>query len=215
MEGIVSLKTLARSTLPGRTDLAQSLSGVILALFTLMHLLLVSSVLLSPAIMNGIGWLLEESYLAQIFGPLLFLLMIFHFILAARKMPFSAGGLSIYLQHAKEMRHQGTWEWLAQVVTAILVLIFASIHMYEVLTTLPITAAKSAAREIGGWTPLYIVLLVSVGIHLGLGLFRVAVKYGYVTAANRAVWQKRTYMLIGAYIIIGCITMLRFHFMPV
>lgn len=215
MDGIVSLKTLARSTLPGRTDLAQSLSGVILALFTLMHLILVSSVLVSPAIMNGIGWLLEESYLAQIFGPLLFLLMIFHFILAARKMPFSAGGLSIYMQHAKQMRHQGTWEWLVQVVTAVLVLVFASIHMYEALTTLPITAAKSALREQSGWTPLYIILLISVGIHLGLGLFRVAVKYGYITAAQRAVWQKRTYMLIAAYIVIGLTTMLRFHFMPV
>lgn len=215
MEGIVSLKTLARSTLPGRTDLAQSLSGVILALFTLMHLLLVSSVLLSPAVMNFLGWILEETYLAQIFGPLIFVLMIFHFLLAARKMPFSAGGLSIYWQHAKEMRHQGTWEWLAQVISAIFVLVFASIHMYEALTTLPITAAKSALREQSGWTPLYVVLLVSVGIHLGLGLFRVAVKYGYITTANRAVWQRRTYMLIGAYIILGCITMVRFHFMPV
>lgn len=215
MEGIVSLKTLARSTLPGRSDVAQSLSGVILALFTLMHLMLVSSVLLSPAIMDALGWILEETYLAQIFGPLLFVLMIFHFILAARKMPFSAGGLSIYVQHAKEMRHQGTWEWLIQVVTAIVVLVFASIHMYEVLTTLPITAVKSAVREQGGWTPLYVVLLVSVGIHLGLGLFRVAIKYGYVTQANRAVWQRRTYMLIGTYIVLGCITMLRFHFMVI
>ncbi|MEG2172292.1 MAG: succinate dehydrogenase/fumarate reductase cytochrome b subunit [Desulfovibrionaceae bacterium] len=215
MEGTVSLKTLARSTLPGRTDLAQSLSGVILAVFTLMHLCLVSSVLLSPVIMDGLGWMLEESYLAQIFGPLIFLLLIFHFTLAARKIPFSTEGLSVYLQHAKEMRHQSTWEWLAQVVSALVVLVFASIHMYEVLTTLPITAAKSALREQGGWTPLYIVLLISVGIHLSLGLFRVAVKYGYVTAENRAVWQRRTYMLIAAYIIIGFATMVRFHFMPV
>lgn len=215
MEKMISLKTLGKSILPGRSDLAQALSGVLLAIFTLMHLLLISTILISPSIMNGIGWLLEELYLVQIFGPLIFLLMIFHFLLAARKMPFIGGGLSVYIQHSKDMRHQSTWEWLVQVITAIIVLVLASIHMYEALTTLPINAEQSALREQGGWTFFYLVLLISVGIHLGLGLFRVCVKYGYITAENRALWHKRTYILIGVYIALGCLTMIRFHFMDV
>ncbi len=211
MDGTVSVGSLSKTTLSGRMDFAQAASGVILALFTLMHLIFVSSVLLSPSIMNGLGWVLEELYLAQVGGPIILLLMVAHFVLAARKMPFQVGTLPVFFRHAKTMKHCDTWLWLAQVVTAIVVLVMVSIHVYVVLDALPITAESSALREQNGWTPFYFVLLICVGIHLGIGLFRVGVKYGLITDANRAVWTQRTWYLIAAYICLGILTMIRFH----
>lgn len=194
-------------------DLAQALSGVLLALFTLVHLFLVSTVLISPRLMDALGRLLEAVWLAQIGGPLILLLMIVHFLLAARKMPLHTGALPVFLRHAKDMRHAETGLWPVQVVTAVVVLVLTSIHVYTALAGLPITAASSAAREQSGWAPFYVVLLFCVGVHLGIGLFRVGVKYGYVTAANRALWLRRTWYLIGGYVGLGLLAMVRFHFM--
>lgn len=215
MQGSVSVGSLSKSFLPGRVDFAQALTGVLLALFTLMHLLLVSSVLISPSLMNGLGWILEETYLAQIGAPLILLLVVAHFVIAARKMPFQVGALSVFYRHAKDMRHCDTWLWLAQVFTAIVVLVMVSIHIWVILMNLPITAETTALREQNGWTPFYVVLLVCVGVHLGIGLFRVGVKYGYIADATRALWARRTWYLIGGYIGLGLITIVRFHFLTV
>ena len=78
-----------RSHISGYTDVIQMLTGVLLCCFVLMHMVLVSSVILSPKIMDSLAVFLETSYLAQIGGPIILLVMILHFILAARKMPFS------------------------------------------------------------------------------------------------------------------------------
>ncbi len=215
MDGTVSIGSLAKTKLSGRMDFAQAITGVILALFTLMHLIFVSTVLISPSIMNGLGWLLEELYLAQVGGPIILLLMVVHFVLAARKMPFQVGALPVFYRHAKNMKHCDTWLWLLQVSTAIIVLVMVSIHVYVVLDTLPITAELSALREQSGWTPFYCILLVCVGIHLGVGLFRVGAKYGYITDANRCKWTKRMWWLIVGYIALGVLTMVRFHFIKV
>lgn len=215
MDGTVSVGSFSKSAVSGRMDFAQAISGVVLALFTLMHLIFVSTILISPSLMNSLGWLLEELYLAQVGAPIILLIMVAHFILAARKMPFQVGTLPVFFRHAKEMKHCDTWMWLVQVVTAIVVLVLVSIHIYTILDTLPITANASALREQSGWSPFYFVLLVCVGIHLGIGLYRVGVKYGYITEANRAVWTKRTWYLITAYIALGILTMIRFHFISV
>ncbi|MFI3271983.1 MAG: succinate dehydrogenase/fumarate reductase cytochrome b subunit [Pseudomonadota bacterium] len=214
MDG-TSVGTYVKSPLSGRMDFFQALTGVILALFTLMHLVFVSTVIISPSIMNGLAWLLEELYLVQIFGPLLFLAMIVHFIIAARKMPFQVGTLPIFIKHSKEMNHVDTWAWLVQVATAIIVLVMASIHMYVIMDSLPISAVESAAREQNGWTPFYLVFLVSVGLHLTIGLFRVGVKFGLITEANRELWKKRTQYLVLGYIALGILAIIRFHFITI
>ena len=78
-----------RNHISGYTDVIQMLTGVLLCCFVLMHMVLVSSVILSPKIMDSLAVFLETSYLAQIGGPIILLVMILDFILAARKMPFS------------------------------------------------------------------------------------------------------------------------------
>ena len=200
---------------PNRLDFIQAVSGALLILFLWAHLLLVSSVIISPAIMNGIAWFFEATYMAQIGGPIILLLMVYHFIIAARKMPFRAGELCLFWKHAKQLRHKDTWLWLVQVGTAIVILVMASIHMYTVLSTLPITAARSAARVQEGWLPFYLVLLPMAELHVGIGFYRLGVKYGYITRATRSRWQRNEYAMTGIFIVIGLLTLARLYFLAV
>jgi len=200
----------------GRLDVMQMLSGVLLIVFLWAHLMLVSSVLISPKVMDAIAWFFETTYMAQVGGPLIGLLIFTHFILAARKMPWRVEESNAFVKHSVMMHHKDTWLWLAQVVTALLILVMASIHMWVVLTDLPITAVKSAARiQSGTWLPFYLVLLPLAEIHVGIGFYRIGVKYGYITKANRKWYQRlENYMMIG-FISIGLITLIRFLFLTV
>lgn len=204
----------ANTTLPGRLDFAQALSGVVLALFVLAHAVFVGSVIISPSLMDGVGIFFEATYLAQLGGPLLFLLMLFHFVLAARKMPLRTGELLTFRAHAAAMKHTDTWLWLVQVATALIVLVLASIHMYEVLASLPIEAVKSAARE-HSRAAFYLLLLLAAGLHLVIGLYRVGIKYGYISGAARALWFRRAGWLFAAYCGLGVLAMIRFRLMDI
>ena len=175
----------------GRLDFLQALSGVLLILFLWAHMILVSSVVISPKIMNGIAWFFEATFMAQIGGPAILLLMVFHFIIAARKMPFRTGELCEFWKHAKMMRHKDTWLWLVQVASAIVILVLASIHIYTVLSSLPISAIQSAGRVQSGWLGFYLLLLPMAELHVGVGFYRLGVKYGYITRESRSRFQRR------------------------
>ena len=200
----------------GRLDVMQMLSGVLLILFLWAHLMLVSSVLISPKLMNAIAWFFETTYMAQVGGPLIGLLIFAHFLLAARKMPWRSQEANAFVKHSVMMHHKDTWLWLAQVGTALLILVMAATHMWVVLTDLPITAAKSAARvQSGIWLPFYLVLLPLAEIHVGIGFYRIGVKYGYITKANRKWYQRLENYMMGGFITIGLLTLIRFLFLTV
>lgn len=192
---------------PTRMDFVQAASGVALMLFLWGHSFLVSSEMISPAVMNWIGWFFEATYLAQIFAPVLLLVMVLHFWVAARKMPFRAQELCTFWNHAKSLRHTDTWLWLVQVATAVVVLVLGSAHVLEVLCTLPITAEKSAARIQEGWLPVFGLLLVAAQIHLGIGFYRLGVKYGYITRATRPFWKKTAVALVTGFILLGVLSL--------
>jgi len=200
----------------GRLDVMQVMSGVLLILFLWAHLLLVSSVLISPKLMNAIAWFFEETYMAQVGGPLIGLLIFTHFLLAARKMPWRVQETDAFVKHSVMMKHKDTWLWLAQVGTALLILVMAGVHMWVVLTDLPITAAKSAARiQHGSWLPFYLILLPLAEIHVGIGFYRIGVKYGYITSANRKWYQRLENYMMGGFVTIGVLTLIRFMFLTI
>ena len=107
---------LSRSPVDDRTrlDFWQAASGAVLALFVCVHLVLEGTVVLSPALTNGIAWLLEVTMLAQVAAPVIMLLILFHFYIAARKMPFRANELGVFVQHSKGLKEVDTWLWLVQ-----------------------------------------------------------------------------------------------------
>ena len=200
---------------PGKRDAVldwlQMLTGAGLVAFMWCHMILVSSVVISPKIMNAIAHFFEATYMAQVGGPLIFLTFLLHFALAARKIPFRAEGQSTILQHAQMLKHRDTWLWVVQAVTAMVILVMGAIHMWVVLNDLPITAAKSAARVAeGGWMLFYLVLLPCVELHVSVGFYRIGVKWGFIRTENRKQAKKLESILFATFMVIGIITLIRF-----
>jgi len=139
------------------------------------------------------------------------LTFLLHFVLAARKVPFRVEQQSTIWKHSRMLRHTDTWLWLVQASTAMVILIMGSIHMWTVLTDLPITAAKSAARIQGGfWLVFYLILLPMVELHVGIGFYRIAVKWGLIGRKRRKGFKRFENILTVIFILIGLITIVRF-----
>ena len=197
-------------------DWLQMLTGAGLIMFMWSHMILVASVNMGPEVMNTIAGFFEDTYLAQIGGPVIALTFLFHFILAARKIPFRTDEIFTFWRHSRILKHTDTWLWMIQAFTAMIILIMGSIHMWTVLTSLPITAAKSAARVQGGsWLIFYLILLPMVELHVGIGFYRIAVKWGFVKRKGRKLFKGFENILTAIFIIIGLITIVRFLTLPV
>lgn len=192
-----------------RLDFWQALTGSILALFICVHLVLEGSVVISPNITNWIGWILEVTYVAQIAAPVLLLIIVWHFWIAARKMPFRAGELQIFLQHSGELKDFDTTLWLVQVFTAVIILVGAFFHVYTVMTDLPITVLKSAQRLHMGWVMFYVFFLPACILHTGIGIYRIGVKFGFISKAARFFWRRVIWAGMGCYLMLGCCAIAR------
>ena len=210
-------QTIARVE-PVRTeaylDFFQMLTGVGLVAFMWCHMILVASVNLDLGggrVMNAIAHFFEVTYMAQIGGPMIALTMLAHFVLAARKLPFRAREQKAMWRHTVNFNHTDTWLWIIQAVTAFIILIMGCIHMWTVLTNLPITAAKSAARIQGGWwLAFYIVLLPMIELHVGIGIYRIGVKWGFIKRSNRKALHGFENKLTIVMIAIGLVTLFTF-----
>ena len=197
-------------------DWLQMLTGAGLIMFMWSHMILVASVNLGVDVMNIIARFFEDFYMAQVGGPLIGLTFLVHFALAARKVPFRTEQQSIMWKHSKMLHHKDTWLWVVQAVTAMIILIMGSIHMWTVLTDLPITAQKSAARIQGGfWLVFYLILLPMVELHVGIGFYRIAVKWGFVKRKTRTGFEGFENILTLIFIVIGLITLVRFMLIKV
>jgi fumarate reductase subunit C len=192
-------------------DGLQMLTGVGLILFMWTHMILVASVNLGADAMNTLAQFFEDTYMAQVGGPIIAFTFLLHFILAARKVPFRAEQQSTIWKHSRMLRHTDTWLWLVQATTAMLILIMGSIHIWTILSDLPISAAKSAARIQGGfWLVFYLILLPIVELHVGIGFYRIAVKWGFIKRKKRKGFKRFENILTGIFILIGLITIVRF-----
>lgn len=214
------MQAVAQVKQPVRTeavwDFLQMCTGVALVLFMWMHMILVASVNIDfggGRVMNAIAYFFEATYMAQLGGPLIFLTMVAHFVLAARKLPFRVAEQKSMWTHSKRFNHLDTWLWVIQAVTAFIILIMGSIHMWTVLTNLPITAAKSAARiQTGWWLLFYFILLPCIELHVGIGAYRIGVKWGWIKRSNREYFHGIENKLTLVFIAIRAITLITFYF---
>lgn len=208
--------TLGARRMDGMLDWAQMLSGAGLIAFMWAHMILVASVNISPEVMNAIARFFEVTFMAQVGGPIVFVLFLMHFVLAARKIPFRLEGQKTIWEHAKMLHHTDTWLWVVQAVSAMIILVMGSIHMWVVLSNLPITAAKSAARvQSGAWVFFYMALLPLAELHVGIGMYRIAVKWGFVGRAERKGMKRGENLLTLMFLLIGALTLVRFWFFKV
>lgn len=210
-----SYPNLSPRRLDGVLDWAQLLSGLGLALFLWAHLLLLGSVLVSPALMDRLAKALEASGAVQIGGPLVFLLFLAHFALALRKIPLHPEDQKTLLGHAALIHHADTWLWVAQAFTGAGLLAMGAFHMWSVLANLPIGALKSAEtlQSNRWWLAFYLLLAPLAHTHLGLGLYRIAVKWGLVGRAGRKGLKGAAKLLILVSIGLSLATLSRFWFL--
>ena len=176
-----------KSRIPAKLDLWQSLTGLALGLFMWVHLILVSSILISKDAMFFVTRLLEGSLdpfnkagtsaLPAIAAIVVLLLFVVHALLAMRKFPANYKQLKVMRGHVKLMRHSDTTQWWIQAITGFVMFFLGSAHLIIIASNADrIGPYMSAERYVtwGLW-PLYLVLLFAVELHGAIGLYRLAV----------------------------------------
>lgn len=211
MQTDISLPASIKGNTSAYMDWLQMLTGASLIIFMWCHMLLVASVNLGTGVFDALAAFLEYTYLAQIGGPMIAVVFLVHFVLAVRKIPVTTVQQKGIWNQARMLRHKDTWMWLVQAVSAMVILIMAGVHLWAILTDLPITSAKSAARiQEGGWLWFYLILLPMAELHVGIGFYRIGVKWGFVGRNKRKGFQKLEYAITGGFLVIGLITLITF-----
>jgi fumarate reductase subunit C len=201
IRGVGLAHTRQKSRWPARLDVIQSASGLVLALFMWGHMFFVSSILISNDAMWTITKLFEGYFVfgrsyPQIVSAVVagvIALLVAHAALAVRKFPINYRQLSTYRGHMKMLRHEDTTLWYWQVLTGFALFFLATIHLYVMLTRPERIGPFESADRV--WTdhmwPLYILLLLAVELHGGIGLYRLAVKWGWLAGADPNATRRR------------------------
>jgi fumarate reductase subunit C len=213
-------ETARKSRLPAWLDLAQSLSGLLLALFMFGHLLFVSSILVSKDAMYAVTRMFEGYYLFGRSYPWIVSMVVFaviclfvlHAGLAMRKFPSSYRQYKTLVVHKATLRHRDTSLWFVQVYTGFAMFFLGSAHLFSMLVKPgDIGPYASADRVWGGTWPIDLLLLLAVGFHLGIGLYRLAVKWGWPAgrdpAASRQMLIYASWAIIGVFLLLGLLSL--------
>ena len=178
-----------KSRVPAKLDYLQSATGLFLGLFMWGHMLLVSSILISKDFMYNVTKLLEGSFIIEGGSPILvsivafivFVVFIAHAAMGLRKLPANFKQYQVMKAHAKSIDHEDTKLWFIQAFTGFSMFFLGSIHLYVIMTNSDTIGPYASADRI--WTnwmwPLYILLLLAVEFHGTIGLYRLAVKWGW------------------------------------
>lgn len=202
---------------PARLDLAQSLSGLLLGLFMWGHMLFVSSILLGKDAM----WIVTKAFEGYfVFGrsfPGLVsgvvsgvaLLLFVHALLAMRKFPANWQQASTFHQHRRGLAHGDTTLWWVQVVTGFLLFFLAFPHLFQMLMHPGLIGPYESSDRVwsGRWWPLYLVLLLCVELHAGIGLYRLAVKWGWFGGIGRQGLKTFKWVLTAGLLVLGMATL--------
>ena len=187
-----------------RYELISGLSGLMLAVFMWGHMFFVGSILLGTRGFNWIAEGMEVIYIAQPTVVTIFFLFLLHAVYASRKIPAQLKERRRHFRLARELKvapqfwrsggdrpalkpHLESWLWIWQVRTGMVILVLGSFHLalmtLDIFTDLfgdrvGIEAATSMARTADGLVWMYAVLLLCVEFHAGVGLYRLAIKWG-------------------------------------
>ena len=183
-----------KSLWPARLDWLQSATGLLLALFMWGHMFFVSSILISKDAMWTITKMFEgyfifgtaHPWIVSVVVGCVITLFVGHAFLAVRKFPISYTQYKLFRGHQKLIRHGDTTLWFWQVFTGFALFFLASVHLYIMLTRPHLIGPYESADRV--WSdnmwPLYILLLLAVEMHGGIGLYRLAVKWGWFAGSD-------------------------------
>lgn len=194
-----------KSRWPARLDLTQSTTGLALVLFMWGHMFFVSSILVGKDAMWTITKFFEGYFLFGASYPWIvsavaaavIALVVTHALLAVRKFPNSYDQFKTFRRHMRMIHHEDTTLWFWQVFTGFALFFLASVHLYIMLTRPDRIGPFESSDRV--WSerlwPLYILLLLAVELHGGIGVYRLAVKWGWFTGNDANATRHRLKMV--------------------
>jgi len=206
---------------PARMDFAQSATGLVLGLFMWGHMFFVASILVGKDFMWTIAKFFEgyfffgRSYpgIVSAIVAVVLLLVVLHAFLAMRKFPASYRQWRTFAAHRAMLGHGDTTLWWIQVITGFMLFFLASVHLYQMLMHPGLIGPYESADRVwtGRWWPLYLVMLFAVELHGGIGLYRLAVKWGWLQgddpAQGRRRLQRAKWALTVFFLVLGLATL--------
>ena len=211
---------------PARLDFIQSATGLILAIFIMGHLLFEASILISNEAMYKMTIFFEGYYffgetypgIISFLAAAISVILVLHILTAMRKFPASYKKYKIMRNHMSTMKHEDTSLWMVQVITGFMMFFTAPVHLYIMMSQPsnigPYVSSARIVDEFMG--PLYLVLLISVVLHAFVGLYRLAIKWGFMEGKNSEVSRKRfkitMYVLIAFYLIVGLASLAKYTY---
>jgi len=206
---------------PARFDVLQSGSGVVLALFMWGHMFFVASILISEEAMWRVTRFFEGYFVfgerhpgivsAAVAGVLVLFLL--HGLLAARKLPGNWEKLQAFRRHRATLRHGDTTLWWVQAVTGVVIAVLGTTHLAQMLLHPDAIGPYASSDRVwsGGWWPVYLVLLFAVELHAGVGLYRVALKWGWPANVGTPTMRRRVsrikWSFTAFFLVLGLLTL--------
>lgn len=214
-----------KSRVPARLDLIQSGTGLILGLFMWAHMLFVSTILISPSFFDKTVNFLElnfilgghgSSYATSFFAFSIFVIFFVHAALGMRKFPINFRQWQIYRAHMGRMKHNDTNLWFIQAVTGFIMFFLGSAHLIFMITNSEYVSAAMSSYRVSThfmWL-IYLILLLAVELHGGIGLYRLCVKWGWFEGKDakesRKKLTKAKWIISAIFIVIGLLSLAAF-----
>lgn len=190
-----------KSRNPARWDRWQSLTGLVLALFIIFHMLFTSSILFGEEAFNWVVKQAEADFLFEGGLPIIteaitvfiFAAFIVHAFLAMRKFPANYKQYLAFRVHRHLMKHCDTTLWWVQFATGFILFFMGSAHLVTILFNVETIGSTSAAYRFvhGGLEYFYLVLLAVMVLHGGIGLYRLSVKWLSFDGENKEAMDKK------------------------
>ncbi|MCD4667040.1 MAG: fumarate reductase cytochrome b subunit [Sulfurimonas sp.] len=211
---------------PARLDFTQSVTGLILAIFISAHILFESSILISNEAMYKVTIMFEGYYffgetypgIITFFAAAISVIFVVHAAIAVRKFPNNYKQHKVMREHVLRMKHEDTSLWIIQITTGFIMFFIGSVHLYIMMAEPsnigPFASSFRVVHEHMG--PLYFLLLLSVVSHAFIGLYRLAMKWGFMEGKNTKVSRARFKFLmktmIVIYIIVGSLSLAQYTY---
>lgn len=218
--GLPAVSVAARRW-PARLDLMQSVTGLALAAFLVLHTLFVGTLLLGPEAFAAIVRVTDLTFLFGhpvhafhvLVAGLVAVLLFVHAVPALRKFPAGYREYQALRLYLRGMRHLDSTLWHWQVVTGLLLFFLASVHLYAMITQPDRIGAEFAVTRIvdeRAWL-LYVLLTPIAQFHTLTGLYRFALKWGLVSGEDPRRTRERLrwgmWVVMAAFIALGLATL--------
>jgi fumarate reductase subunit C len=193
------------------------------------HILFESSILISDEMMYKVTIMFEGYYffgetypgIISFLAIAISAVFILHAAVALRKFPSKYSEYKIMKEHTASMKHEDSSLWMMQVITGFAMFFIGSVHLFIMITQPsdigPYASSFRVVEEHMG--PLYLILLFSVVTHAFIGLYRLALKWGFMEGKNskksRKVFKYLMRGMILVYLVLGTLSLAKYTYIDI